>query len=293
MRFLPITLAMMACNEPKSEQSVADESSSVATKLYNDCILTQPIGEIPSDVYTVTSPVATTEYGQFSKVMKVYGITLVAKSDVSDEFLTAVGQAIVDIFPGDVSDATQQEEILRNLYQYKALIPVFAGGEAGFDPQAIDTIPGDHSICDIIMSDVDGGGQVMEVMEHILHIVSNVGLHYTYPDQWGLTNSSDVYAAMQQSQQAGVYNTTDYQDIDEEDVLQRILLQEFAYWIITSHWNIQTMYGPNDGFEWSATTPEDLTNDLPLSQVLLETTIAATMSPPAAATLAKLEEYGE
>ena len=134
MCFLSCFMLIMACETGEFYAETNDQITQDIgeTTLFNDCVLTEASGEIPSDLYAVTSPVATNEYGQFGKVMKVYGITLVAKQDVSDAFLLAVGQAIVDMFPSDASDLSQQQEILRNLHQYNALIPVFAGGEAGF-----------------------------------------------------------------------------------------------------------------------------------------------------------------
>ena len=45
------------------------------------------------------------------------------------------------------------------------------------------------SVCDHIsqISAAESNqGQTMEVVEHILHHVTDVGLHYTFPEQWGL-----------------------------------------------------------------------------------------------------------
>lgn len=281
---------MIACSGSKAVDT-STNSSDTALVIYNDCVLTEAIGAVPEDLYTIEAPTATAEYGSFTKVMTVYGITLVGTEDVEDGFMVAVGQSIVEMFPHDAVDLDMQEEILRNLYRHKALIPVFAGGEAGFQPERIDTIRGDYSICDIIMSGVEGG-QVMEVVEHVLHIVSDVGLHYAYPGKWGLNNQSELYIAMQEAESAGVYNTEDYQEISEEDVRKRVLLQEFAYWIVTSYWDIQTTYGPGDGFEWSATTPSSLQSDIPRAHSLIESTITNTMAAPNMLTLESLEDYG-
>ena len=284
----PISMLLIfACSNDKA----TDTSIATDIVVYNDCILTEAIGEVPDDLYTVQGPVTTADYGAFTKVMTVYGITLVGTEDVEDGFMTAVGQSIIEMFPRDAVDTDTQAEIIRNMYRHKALIPFFAGGEQGFRPEQIETIRGDYSICDIIMSGVDGG-QVMEVVEHVLHIVSDVGLHYTYPDQWGLNNESTLYTAMQEAEMAGVYNTIDYQEISEEDIRNRVLMQEFAYWIITSHWDIQTAYGPGDEFEWRATTPESLQIDVPRAYSLIESTIVNTMAAPEAMTLESFENYG-
>ncbi|MEC7985176.1 MAG: hypothetical protein VX278_08425 [Myxococcota bacterium] len=289
MRLHSVFLAFLsACIGDKSTDTSVKSDEIV---LYNDCMLTEPIGEVPADLYTIQAPVATNAHGSFTKSMTVYGITLVGTEEVEDGFMVAVGQAIVEMFPADAADADAQADILRNMYQYKALIPVFAGGEAGFNPDLIETIPGEYSICDIIMSGVEGG-QVMEVIEHILHIVSDVGLHYAYPEQWGMSKQSELYAAMQEAVSAGVYNTIDYQEIPEEGIRQRVLLQEFAYWIITSHWDVQQTYGPGDGFEWTATTPSSLQSEAPLSHTLIESTLANTMAAPDLLTLEIFEDYG-
>ena len=88
--FSSVLLACLSCTT---------NSSSDDLTLYNDCISTNPVGDVPSDLYTVQSPTPSDSYGDFSKSMTVYGITLVAKEDVSDDFLRAVGQTIVEIFP--------------------------------------------------------------------------------------------------------------------------------------------------------------------------------------------------
>ena len=36
----------------------------------------------------------------------------------------------------------------------------------------------------------------MEVIEHILHHVTMVGLHYTFSDDWGVNRSSNQYTEM-------------------------------------------------------------------------------------------------
>ena len=59
-------------------------------------------------------------------------------------------------------------------------------------------IENNNSVCDIIMQDGPVGpeGQVMEVVEHILHYVSDIGLHYAFPEVWGISEDSDLARAM-------------------------------------------------------------------------------------------------
>ena len=56
----------------------------------------------------------------------------------------------------------------------------------------------------------------MEVYEHLLHIISDVGFSTTWPSKWGLSTSSDLYLAMQEAISAGVYDVSSYAGIDAE-----------------------------------------------------------------------------
>jgi hypothetical protein len=108
-----------------------------------------------------------------------------------------VATTIREIFPRDENlDLAKQEEILRNQYRYKALIPVPVGRDMDFrkeDEAAWEQTTSMNTVCDIIMEGVEG--QVMEVVEHILHYVSDVGLHYTFPNEWGISDSSALLRA--------------------------------------------------------------------------------------------------
>jgi hypothetical protein len=273
---------------PQDTQSLDESTNTVdvgsfSGTFYNECVLTEPTGDVPDDLYVAGDVEATSSYGKFSKTLHVYGITLVAKADVPDAFLRAVRDTVVEMFPPTATDLTLQGEILRNMHAYKATIPVFSGGEAGFDESAIQSMDGNYSLCDIIMEGTDGG-QTMEVLEHILHHVTNVGLHYTYPGLWGLTSASTLHAAYEETTAAGIYNVKDYEEIDELAVRRRVELQELAYWLITSYWDVQAGYG-SPGNEWKARSPDTLQSQSPTGFTLVQTTIGATMGAPSKASL--------
>ena len=258
------------------------DAGNITVTVYDDCLLETPNGTIPQDLYTVNPVLSSSSFGIFKKATTIYGITLVAKDNVSDDFLRAVGQTIIEMFPQTVAKPSDQAEILRNLYAYKTVIPVFAGGESGIDEQAIRSIEGRFSICDIIMQGSEG--QAMEVLEHILHHVTDIGLHAAFRDQWGMTNVSTLNRANAEAIAAGIYQTASYNDIDETHVRQRVILQEFAYWIVSSYWDLQTTYGPNEQ-EWTATTPTLLQMKAPTAYQLMEASIKDTMAAPSRSTL--------
>ena len=83
------------------------------------------------------------------------------------------------------------------MYERKTAIPMFLGDG---DPQMnrneesqFDDLRRQYSICDIIKQ-IGGRGQAMEVVEHILHHITMVGLHFTFNDEWGVSRNSDQYS---------------------------------------------------------------------------------------------------
>ena len=290
---LPLLLLVAACGgaETGTDSTPAETTpagDAVPTHL-GGCILIEPVGEVPADLYQNTGVLATDEYAPFTKTLTVNGITLIARDDATDEFMERVATTIQEILPQDESlNLELQQEVIRNLYRYRATIPVPVGDDMSFieeDEAAFDRLTEQNSICDIIMEGVSRG-QVMEVVEHILHFTSDMGLHYTFPEEWGISTSSALYAAMQKSIDGGYYVVEQYSDIDGDEDLNRVLLQEFAYWFITTAWDLQEPYGPIED-EWTIRTPADLQEKLPEFYEVYEQTVGRVMVPPSLTTLAE------
>ena len=92
----------------------------------------------------------------------------------------------------------------------------------------------------------------MEVIEHILHFVTDIGLHYAYPDAWGINTHSVSAIAMQEAMEAGYYKVAKYDDEFEDlEIAHRVKMQEFACWFISTAWNLQAPYGPIEEDEWT------------------------------------------
>jgi hypothetical protein len=279
-----LTLLLGSC---KSEKTVSETTESVKTHL-GGCILISPATEAPSDLYQESDIVPTDEYKPFTKKLSVYGITLIGRDDISDEFMRKVAKTIKEIFPQDGdTDSELQKEVLRNMYRYRTVIPLFLGEDYEFAPSdeaAWDITTSRNSICDIIMEGVPG--QVNEVVEHILHHVTDVGLHYTFPDEWGISKTSKIYHAMQEAIDKGHYNIEQYdEDVDDEE-RTRVLIQEYAYWVIFTAWDLYEPYGPEA--EWTGIkNPDDLKIKLPLSYEVFKETIPKVMVSPSRSTLEK------
>lgn len=291
--FSAVALSLYGCSSEKPEepQQASEKLEEVATHL-GGCILLSPSGEVPEDPYRVGEVTPTDEYKPFTKKLMVYGIVLIGRDDINDDFMQKIAKTITEMFPQqDGIDLDLQKEMLRNHYRYRTVIPLFKGQDHEFsleDEADWDRTRSENSICDIIMQDVPG--QVMEVVEHILHHVSDVGLHYTFPDEWGISRTSKLYLAMQEAIERSYYVVDQYSDIDEGDVRDRVLMQEFAYWVITSAWDLQNPYGPDA--EWKKIrTPEDLKSRLPLSYQLFQETVPKVMVSPSKDTLEEFKKY--
>ena len=113
------------------------EAGKVTTKKTHlgGCILTSPTGIVPDDPYRESDILPTDEYKPFTKKLLVYGITLIGRDDISAGFMKKVAKTIKAMFPrGGVIDAELQKEVLKNLYRYRAVIPLFKGHDYKFTP---------------------------------------------------------------------------------------------------------------------------------------------------------------
>ena len=109
--------------------------SLVGEKITLDCVHQNSSGTIPSDLYEMESIIQTDEYPPFTKKLSVCGITLVARDDVSDVFMLRVGQTIGEMFSiHEETDTLMQQKLLKNLYTYQTVIPLFFGEDWSFHP---------------------------------------------------------------------------------------------------------------------------------------------------------------
>ena len=58
-----------------------------------------PTTSAPDDLYMNTGVVPTDEYPPFTKKIMVYGYTLVARDDITDDFMRRVAQTITETLP--------------------------------------------------------------------------------------------------------------------------------------------------------------------------------------------------
>lgn len=253
------------------------------------CVISNGLNGIPKDLRIIGPITRTNDVRPFSKKMIAYGITLISGDDVSDEFMIEIAEIIEEIFsehPGTNSEL--QDQLLGNLHKYRATIPIF-NGEPYFLKSShwieYEFLKKNNSICDVIKKhEVADKYQANEIVEHLLHIISDVGLLYTFPDKWGIGENSLIYSIMLESIEEEVFNVDNY-FIDgfpgEEEIVRRIFIQEFAYWGILSFWDLISEIAPDDfKSEWKVGDAEELKQKIPRFEILLKKTVAEVMGPP-------------
>ena len=135
--------------------SCSQDQIVVGEKVTLDCVHQNTSGTIPSNLYEMGSIIQTDVYPPFTKKLTVCGITLIARDDVSDVFMIRVGQTIGEMFSiHEETDTLKQQKLLKNLYTYQTVIPLFFGEDWSFHPNEEsdwEELNNRYSICDIIM----------------------------------------------------------------------------------------------------------------------------------------------
>ena len=267
-----------------------DSSSSSSDNKIGGCVLTTARALPGSNLRAVSSVSATdgsATYDPFTKILTSYGTTMLSMASVDDSFVSDIGTTIEKMFDeSDDTDTDIQNTFIENSYKYAATIPLFIPTD--FNNFDFKNSKDNNSICDTISADQESRNtQVLEIMEHILHIMTDVGFHYTFPSEWGLTTSSTLYTCMQQAISSNYFITSSYDNMDAE-VKDRVKLQEFAYWFISSAWGLQTTYGDNDTSEWTLKSQSDLQTSMSSCYSILMNTVNKVLIPPSNTFLNKL-----
>jgi len=258
---------------------------------FGECMLREPARTAP-DQFQSLGIVETADYPPFTNAVAVGGLTFVANDAIPNAFMEIVAQATREMFSQNgTSPTSMQRAVFTALYEYKAVLPVvsqeqiavlFTGQDAD-----IEALRNQNSVCDVIIFQSEH--QVMEVVEHILHAVSVIGLHHAFPNEWGISTDSALYQHMQVAIENSHFDPASYEvDIADSDTYLRMTMQEFGYWAITTSWDLQGRYGPGEG-EWFIRTPEDLAALLPELDAMIEETIGQFMMPPSDDTLSEID----
>ena len=272
--YVPIVTTEPATSQPI--QAFGDPHSSHI----GHTVLRRPVREAPSNIYTDSGIYYSNEFAPYTKVMEVYGLTFIALPDAPDDFMLQVAKTLKEMFAQTPeTDRALQEAVLKEMYRYRAILPIVS------EPQSnrLDDVGGAEevaSVADIIMYDV--AFQANEVVEHLLHAITSVGMHYALNPEFGLYEQSRLTQAMLEATSLGYYNYPTATFGSEGD--SKVLVQEYVYWVIVTGWNIQERY-KNGGDEWTIRNAAQLQAQQPSAYNLFENHIPTIMTVPSEATL--------
>ena len=138
--------------------SCIDDNVVLTDAVTLDCVLSEPMGTIPDDLYHVGEIIESEDYPPFTKELNVYGITLIGRDDISDDFMLNIANTIIEMFPQSAGiDTILQKDLLRNIHKYKTLIPLFYGEDWVLSPEEEElwnNTARENSVCDIIMENI-------------------------------------------------------------------------------------------------------------------------------------------
>ena len=189
---------------------------------------------------TASSPPATElgviyhddKYAPFNRHMDVHGIRLFVLDDVSDEMVVKVAHTLASMWRDtDQIDRSRREELrfqLEDRYVYQRIGyggPDFYGGEPLEYPEIADRLGDDarefaHNHIDYIWEkdERESDRQIIEVIEHLLHTLTDQGFRFAFPADWDWEDpDSTLNQAMELAIENGHYNVESYQDLRNFD----------------------------------------------------------------------------
>jgi len=226
--------------------------------------------------------IADSSESDFPSFVDSNDLRIFAKKEVSESFLKNVGKVYDEMFQ-EIADPAMRNEFLstsKNKYVYQRV------GVDGMSTEGNPPKPYGDNATDYIWEMNSGGAdQIGEVIEHLLHTVSAVVLYLTYAD-WDYKNtSSPLYLAMKEAADKGIYDISSYDNLKGDEAYNRIITQEYAYWLILAEWDYYVVTakkesGMTGNGEFTIGTPSEVQSKLPLGHKLYNDYIKKILTIP-------------
>ena len=236
-----------------------------------------------SDIYSKGSIITDEQFAPFNRYIDVNGLRMFVLDKVKDEFVLDVANTFEAMFPqsSDTIDLASQQLILQSMSDYKHFQRIGYIGPPEDGEPASAPLSGDWEFAqDYIWEKPNSStaSQIGEVVEHLLHTISSLSLKYTFPEKWDWDDtSSDVYLAMQEAIDKGIYNVSSYSSLKSDpEGYNKIIVQEFVYWFVSAEWDYFEVMGLSvngsweggSNEEWSLLTSQEVEEQLPLAHKL-------------------------
>ena len=279
--------------------------------------------------YSSSKVQATNKYTPYSKSIDVYGLKILGlgkiggQPAVQDEFLQKTAQTFKLLLNPDARGINKrhQTKALKALANENVIQRVGVEAYDAYAPRldndnykGWDKVNDSTNATDFIWHLKDekgtyspsGDAQITETIEHALHTLTQFALPETFPDQLNITSkngkdtgiSGDLYAALQEAIDNGVYNVSDYKWADDgSEEYGQLLLREYLYCLIYAEWGFTELYTEDKSLspEWSDDhlSPKAIAQDNPLGHRLFQKQISKVISKPSRTDLEEIFQDGD
>ena len=273
-------------SKPKSDESPkAKSTESSKPKTIESIIYTEKI-------YTDK------KYEPFNRYLDIKNLRLLVLDGVSDEIVIKISKTYENMFQDNGSiDQSKRDTLLntlKNNYVFQRVggaNPDAYGGEPPccpdyahhIDPENINDFA--HNASDYIWekNPEESERQTIEVIEHLLHTITDQGFRHAFPETWEWNNSNSLLnMAMNQAIEKKIYNIESYKFIKNIDPVgyRKTIATEYAFWMILSAWNMFETAKISANEEWNLDSAKELKDKLDLSWRLYEETVLPVLSVP-------------
>jgi len=236
------------------------------------------------------------QFNPFIKYIDVENLRLFSLEEVSNDFMAKVANTYLlmlkDNSQIDSAMRSKYLEIVKNNFIYQRIGlegPEYyekkLNNDFGSLPQSrtIEHGPYRDNVTDYIWEYKEGSDmQTNEVIEHLLHTITNVAFAIQFSDWNWEDPSSNIRLATKEAIDNGIFNISDYQEIlnrGDTEGFYKAITTEFAYWLIAVEWG----YGdflelPNS--EFRLRNQNEIAKTLPIGHRMYKCYVEKILSPP-------------
>ena len=238
------------------------------------------------------------KYEPFNRYVDIKNLRLLVLDGVSDEIVIKISKTYENMFQDNGSiDQSKRDTLLntlKNNYVFQRVgraNPDAYGGEPPCCPDYAHHIDTEnindfaHNASDYIWekNPEESERQTIEVIEHLLHTITDQGFRHAFPETWEWNNSNSLLnMAMNQAIEKKIYNIESYKFIKNIDPVgyRKTIATEYAFWMILSAWNMFETAKISANEEWNLDSAKELKDKLDLSWKLYEETVLPVLSVP-------------
>ncbi|MBE29134.1 hypothetical protein CL646_03585 [bacterium] len=236
------------------------------------------------------------KFEPFIKYIDVENLRLFSLEEVSNDFMAKVANTYLlmleDNSQIDPEMRSKYLEITKDNFVYQRIGlegPEYyerkLNNDFGSLPQSrtVESGPYRDNVTDYIWEYKKGDDrQINEVIEHLLHTITNVAFAIQFLDWNWEDPSSMIRLATQEAIDKRIFNVSDYQEIlkqGDSEGFNKAITTEFAYWLIAAEWGYGDFFElPNS--EFKLRNQNEIAKSLPIGHRLYKCYVEKILSPP-------------